>query len=148
MRSRVTQHKSGRVAVEQGLWHPRAMLPHHPQPIPVCLLRIHLMSSVALGTCKWAKCFLCPPWADILVDVKMPKQKCRKLLGSSMQWPHSAMWKGSRQNPGSFLPGFERGNYLELILRHFLQVLLLVLQLDRTKLVCWVFESLKSFLKA
>lgn len=60
--------------------------------------------------------------------------------------------KGSGQNPGSFLPGFERGGRFELILRHFLPVLLLVLQLDGTKLIVWsvvesseiIFKSIKN----
>lgn len=49
MRGRVTQPKRGRAVIERELWRPGAMLLHPPQPIPVCSLRIHLMSVWCQG---------------------------------------------------------------------------------------------------
>lgn len=75
-----------------------------------------------------SKAFSLSSPGDRLVEVETPTQRCRKVSESSTRWLRPAIWKGSGQKPGSSLPGFERSSCFELILRHFSQVLLLVLQ--------------------
>ena len=45
----------------------------------------------------------------------VPKPKCRGTSESRVQWPRSAVWKGSEQKRGSVLIGFERRRRFGLI---------------------------------